>query len=281
MTKIIGQHTLRSASTRCSRKRTKKAISGARIADLQLQLRATSASGTGNAFADFLIGRHREVPAMQNQLKFYNRYRIVEPYFQDDWRITDRLTLNLGLRVSLFGTYRERYQHPYNFEPASFSPPPMLRPGSTPGSVPGRNLYRETRSTAWCSAAERWNLTLLVSRFRHRYVATPAAWAGICSIPAPESVSLGIRGVTARPRFAAGMESSSSTLTATKPTPRPWKATAPLVQNPTQFNVAGRRRHLPGHPRLPASTGELPLSPIRNSQDDLALRPAVELGPPT
>ena len=34
-----------------------------------------------------------------NQLKFYNRYKILEPYFQDDWRVTDRLTLNLGTAV--------------------------------------------------------------------------------------------------------------------------------------------------------------------------------------
>ena len=37
----------------------------------------------------------------QDQLKYYNRYKLFEPYFQDDWRITNRLTLNLGLRLSL------------------------------------------------------------------------------------------------------------------------------------------------------------------------------------
>jgi len=31
-------------------------------------------------------------------LKVYYRYKILEPYFQDDWHITKRLTLNLGLR---------------------------------------------------------------------------------------------------------------------------------------------------------------------------------------
>src|SRR5207253_3220072 len=69
--------------------------------------------------------------------KYYNRYRLVEPYFQDDWRATKRLTFNLGLRLSLFGTYRERYRRAFNFEPTAFvsaNTPVLQGDGSlTPG----------------------------------------------------------------------------------------------------------------------------------------------------
>jgi hypothetical protein len=75
---------------------------------------------TGNAFADLLIGNAASFSQSSSQPKFYNRYKIVEPYFQDDFHATSHLTLNLGLRVSLFGTYRERYHREWNFDPAHY-----------------------------------------------------------------------------------------------------------------------------------------------------------------
>ena len=77
---------------------------------------------TGNAFADLLLGNVASYQQWTAEKQYYDRYRIVEPYFQDDWRITKRLTLNLGLRVSLYGTYRERYRQAFNFDPTAFNP---------------------------------------------------------------------------------------------------------------------------------------------------------------
>jgi Carboxypeptidase regulatory-like domain len=75
---------------------------------------------TGNAFADLLLGNIASYQQWTAEKQYYDRYKIVEPYFQDDWRISKRLTLNLGLRVSLFGTYRERYKQAFNFNPSAF-----------------------------------------------------------------------------------------------------------------------------------------------------------------
>jgi len=75
---------------------------------------------TGNPFSDLLLGYVASFGQQSNVIKYYNRYKIVEPYFNDDWHVTSRLTLNLGIRVSLFGTYRERYHQAFNFDPARY-----------------------------------------------------------------------------------------------------------------------------------------------------------------
>ena len=82
----------------------------------------TSASTitTQNPFADLLLGNIASFGQQNATVKYYNRYKIVEPYFNDDWHITNRLTLNLGLRISLYGTYREKEHQAFNFDPARY-----------------------------------------------------------------------------------------------------------------------------------------------------------------
>ncbi len=77
-------------------------------------------STTGNPFADLLLGNIYSFGQQDHLLKYYNRYKLFEPYFQDDWRITDRLTLNLGVRISGYETYREKQKQAFNFDPAHY-----------------------------------------------------------------------------------------------------------------------------------------------------------------
>jgi hypothetical protein len=86
----------------------------------QLQFQTSSTVTTGNAFADLLLGNVGTFTQEQNALKMHEQYQIYEPYFQDDWRATSRLTLNLGLRMSFFGTYSEKNHLAWNFDPAYY-----------------------------------------------------------------------------------------------------------------------------------------------------------------
>jgi hypothetical protein len=104
----------------------------------------SSAVTTGNSFADLLTGQVYKFSQTSAQPKYYNRYKIVEPYFQDNWRVTPKLTLNLGLRLSLFGTYHDISNQSGNFEPSAWkasSAPTIDADGSITGQagaiVPG------------------------------------------------------------------------------------------------------------------------------------------------
>jgi hypothetical protein len=79
-------------------------------------------NSTGNAYADLLLGNISNFTQQQAQLKMHNFYKIYEPFVQDDWHVTSRLTLNLGMRFSFFGTYRELNNLAFNFDPRFYVP---------------------------------------------------------------------------------------------------------------------------------------------------------------
>jgi carboxypeptidase family protein/TonB-dependent receptor-like protein len=86
----------------------------------QLSFTNTGAVTSGNALADLLIGNIGGYTQEGAALKMHEEYNIYETYLQDDWHATKRLTLNLGLRLSFFGTYREKNNLAWNFDPAFY-----------------------------------------------------------------------------------------------------------------------------------------------------------------
>ena len=81
---------------------------------------STVPGSTGNGFADMLMGNIANYSQDSAQPKYYVRYKLFEPYVQDDFHVTRNLTLNLGLRVGIFGDFREINRAVFNWDPAAY-----------------------------------------------------------------------------------------------------------------------------------------------------------------
>ena len=117
VTKIIGTHNLQFGGELIAIQKNEPSAPTSVGLGGVLTFDETSPVTSGNSFADFLAGNIASYAQTSSIEKYYYRYKIFEPYFQDDWHLTKRLTLNLGLRVSMFGTNRDRTRTSFNFEP--------------------------------------------------------------------------------------------------------------------------------------------------------------------
>ncbi len=80
-------------------------------------------SNTGQSYASFLIGQNNQ-PSFTTYLRqeFGSRFRAISPYVQDNWKVTSKLTVDVGVRYDYFPPLRE------NVDAMSFFNPTLANP---------------------------------------------------------------------------------------------------------------------------------------------------------
>jgi hypothetical protein len=112
VTKIIGNHTLKAGVTFLHGWKTTEIASppyGRFTTASDFNNARSTTSATGDAFGDFLLGYPSSTDVTVGDVGGFHKKTNWHLFFQDDWKVTPRLTLNLGLRYDNFGFFEEEY----------------------------------------------------------------------------------------------------------------------------------------------------------------------------
>ena len=83
----------------------------------------TTISGTGLAYASFLAGQNDKLGFTSYlQQEFGTRFRAISPYVQDNWKVSQKLTLDIGVRYDYFPTLTEVHNAGSYFDPNLANP---------------------------------------------------------------------------------------------------------------------------------------------------------------
>ncbi len=73
--------------------------------------------GGGSPLASLMLGIVNSYTVRTVPMAFYYRWKYAGAYFQDDWKVTQKLTLNLGMRYSHETPRTEKYNRQGSFDP--------------------------------------------------------------------------------------------------------------------------------------------------------------------
>jgi len=110
-----GNHTIRTGVTAMWMQKTENGDSGA------ASFGFSNANNPNAPFANFLLGQADSYSQQSHDTIPHLRYVNFELYAQDDWKITRRLTLNLGVRYSYFPSPTDSNNTLVNFSPLLYS----------------------------------------------------------------------------------------------------------------------------------------------------------------
>jgi hypothetical protein len=207
---------------------------------------AAGRTTSGHSFASFLLGAVDN--ANYNGLFVVpgNRYRVFSTFFQDDWKITRKLTLNYGLRYDIFFPRIEAHDNFSSFDPAVPNPGAGNLPGAVVflGNGPGRdNTRRSFADTAWKNFGPRFG-------FAYEVTATTVVRGGYGLFYGPGNATQGLRssqqylfGFNAAPSYATTDAGVTPAFYWDGGFPTDWPRPPfinPTVQNGSNVNYIGR-----------------------------------------
>ncbi|HET8549660.1 MAG TPA: TonB-dependent receptor [Bryobacteraceae bacterium] len=115
---------------------------------------------TGSGFASLLLGYPTYLSNQYNRGYFYFRQKEVGLYAQDNWRVSQRLTLNLGVRWDYWTPYSEKYNRLLNLDLNNYvGKMEVITPGNTRmedirGIPPAVLASWRNRGLTWKTAEE-------------------------------------------------------------------------------------------------------------------------------
>jgi hypothetical protein len=74
---------------------------------------------TGFAYSDFLLGIPQVTQRFTPRSRTYGRNQVYAFYVQDDFRVHQKLTLNLGLRYEWMNPFADKFGRMFNFDPVT------------------------------------------------------------------------------------------------------------------------------------------------------------------
>jgi TonB dependent receptor len=107
-----------------------------------------SGVNTGDPFADFLLGFPQDTTRTTGSGQAYLRQSVTGAFVQDDWRISQRLTVNLGLRYEYAAPYSDAKGDLLNLDYSALPNPPTLVHVNS-GSEPRTRNFAPRVGLAW------------------------------------------------------------------------------------------------------------------------------------
>jgi hypothetical protein len=121
ISKIVGSHAIK-AGFYAQRSRKDQTAFARTDSDINFDNNVNNPLNTGHPFANALLGVYNSYTQANAFPKGLYRYWNVEGYIQDNWKVTRRLTLDYGLRISWYEPQYDRLLQTGSFNPSEYDP---------------------------------------------------------------------------------------------------------------------------------------------------------------